>query len=257
MAGTFVWNSALATWVAETTGGGGGGGTVTSVGSGTGLSGGPITGAGTLALTTPVAVANGGTGAANLNGLVTAAPGHTIQLGWDTTGHVTANIDGTGTPGVIGPARLGVYVTGGPSYFPRAGEIGELLQPATPSNVSVAYGPVGSSVYTLLLSTPVSAGDWDVGAQFGIAGDPTQVGTYLAIGMYLSTAPLPTTPNFNGTINVIWMPWEAGTFQIGTCALRNSTPVTMYQVINCWTDNPADVGKHATVSAWMHFRRMG
>ena len=63
-----------------------GGGTVTNVGSGTGLSGGPITGAGTLSLIIPVLVSSGGTGVTS----VTSAPAATAWAGWDANKNMSA-----------------------------------------------------------------------------------------------------------------------------------------------------------------------
>lgn len=68
------------TWVTPA-----GAGTVTSVTCGTGLTGGTITASGTCALSTPVAVANGGTGAGNLNGLLQAGTTNTVTIGYTLT----------------------------------------------------------------------------------------------------------------------------------------------------------------------------
>lgn len=61
-------------------GGGGGAGTVTNLATGPGLTGGPITSTGTIALATPVAVANGGTGVTTAQG-----NGTKVQLSTGTT----------------------------------------------------------------------------------------------------------------------------------------------------------------------------
>lgn len=85
-------------------------GTVTSITAGTGLTGGTITGSGTIALSTPVSVANGGTGQttytdgqlligdSSTNGLdkATLTAGTNISI---TNGHGTITITGTGGGG--------------------------------------------------------------------------------------------------------------------------------------------------------------
>ena len=68
-------------------------GTVTSIGTGTGLTGGPITSSGTISLDVPIAVADGGTGTTtefNTGSVVFAGTGggyteNSSQLYWDTT----------------------------------------------------------------------------------------------------------------------------------------------------------------------------
>lgn len=85
---------------------GAGSGTVTSVTCGTGLSGGTITTTGTCALSTPVAVANGGTGTASPSliagsgAAVTGTwPNQTISLTGSGSGTVTSVACGTGLTG--------------------------------------------------------------------------------------------------------------------------------------------------------------
>lgn len=65
----------------------GGTGSVTSVATGTGLTGGPVTSSGTISLSVPVSVANGGTGATSL-------AAHGVILG-NTTGTVVVSAPGT------------------------------------------------------------------------------------------------------------------------------------------------------------------
>lgn len=80
----------------------GSGGTVTSVTAGTGLTGGIITGTGTVALSVPVAVADGGTGAAT-------APAARAALGAAASG---ANADITSLGGLTTPLSVGQGGTG-------------------------------------------------------------------------------------------------------------------------------------------------
>lgn len=81
------------------------GGTVTSITAGTGLSGGTITISGMISLSTPVSVANGGTGAASL-----AAGG--LLLGQGISAVTTTGVLGKGTlvvgDGALDPALLSV-----------------------------------------------------------------------------------------------------------------------------------------------------
>ena len=72
---------------------GGGGGTVTNIGTGTGLIGGPINTSGTISLVTPVAPGNLGTGATGSNFLRSDGTWQTPPGG---TGTITSITAGTG-----------------------------------------------------------------------------------------------------------------------------------------------------------------
>src|SRR3990167_6517054 len=93
---------------------GAGSGTVTSITAGTGLTGGTITSTGTIAMDTPVSVANGGTGATSLTdgglllgsgtGAITAlgvAANGAIPMGDGTTDPVLNEIDGTANQVIV------------------------------------------------------------------------------------------------------------------------------------------------------------
>lgn len=93
----------------------GGGGTVTSVATGTGLTGGPISTSGTISLVTPVASANGGTGQANsgmTTGQILAANSASTMAPLSGLSYNGANlsISGAGGSAQIG----GPNVLGGP-----------------------------------------------------------------------------------------------------------------------------------------------
>jgi hypothetical protein len=99
-------------------------GTVTSVTAGTGLSGGTITGSGTIALSTPVAVANGGTGATTSTGsgavvLATSPTLTTPNIG-AATGTSFNSITGLSS---TNPAALGAVAVGTGTTTARADHV--------------------------------------------------------------------------------------------------------------------------------------
>ena len=151
---TVVLTSSQAT--SSKTASGGGSGTVTSITAGTGLTGGTITGSGTIALSTPVGVAIGGTGAATLTGPIkgngtsalTAAAASDIvglfstcsgtqYLGADGACHAAGTGSGTVNTGTLG------YTAGYPS-----------------SSTAVSAYPVRG-----VITNPFSGADWCLRAQ--------------------------------------------------------------------------------------------
>lgn len=139
---TFTWDGAK--WVA-------GGATTVSIAAGTGLSvsPSPITGSGTVSLSTPVSVANGGTGS------TTAAAGPFVQKAGDA---MTGRLD-IGTP-ISGIQALGAR---GPSA--AGGNV-----------VGFAGGPAGSDTTTyLIIFTDATAGTGFLG---GIARNGTGTVAY-------------------------------------------------------------------------------
>lgn len=129
-------------------------GTVTSITAGTGLTGGTINTSGTIALSTPVSVANGGTG--------TASPGEIAGTGITLTGSfptktislttpvaVANGGTGTATPAIV--AGTGIGVSGS---FPN-----QTVSLSTP--VSVANGGTGTASPGLVAGTGISVtGSW-------------------------------------------------------------------------------------------------
>jgi hypothetical protein len=84
-----VWNGS--TWAAVSSAGGGGSGTVTSITAGAGLAGGVITTTGTISLTSPVTIANGGTGN------TTAPTAGQIEIAQSGTSIAPVTLGGDGT----------------------------------------------------------------------------------------------------------------------------------------------------------------
>jgi hypothetical protein len=120
-------NTSLATTAfVKAQGYGTGNGSVTSVTAGTGLTGGTITGTGTFALSVPVSIANGGSGATTAggapwlpltggivsgngigySGVPAGETGHTISFGWNGASLI-AHVDGTNNPGGLLPLSGG------------------------------------------------------------------------------------------------------------------------------------------------------
>jgi hypothetical protein len=143
-------------------GGGSGAGTVTSVGSGTGLTGGPITGSGTLALVSPVAVANGGSGTTStLSGILRGGnPFTASELSGDCS-------------------TTGSNVTSCPPFARLAGATftGEVITLAAASGTAGFNLPPGSAP-----STPTNGDIWTTSAGLFAYINGSVVGPLVATG---------------------------------------------------------------------------
>jgi hypothetical protein len=154
-------------------------GTVTSVTAGTGLSGGTITGSGTVALVTPVAVANGGTG-------VAASSGANSVVLRDASKNISVNsaIEGftslaaSVTPLVLTVASTPSYlVTGsggqtiklpdattlqnGVVYLFNNNQSSGAISVNNNSDTLIASIPSGGFTAVSLLSNSIAAGSWE------------------------------------------------------------------------------------------------
>jgi hypothetical protein len=101
--------NALSSWVGTATGpGGSGSGTVTSVTAGTGLVGSPnpIIAAGTIALSVPVSIANGGSGSSTAAGAPWLTSNQTITLSGDLTGSGTTSINAQIVANAVGTTEI-------------------------------------------------------------------------------------------------------------------------------------------------------
>ena len=113
-----------------------GGGTVTSIVAGNGLNGGTITGTGTISLSTPVSVANGGTGSTSY-----------IPSPWLSTGLVTQLI--------AGQFYSQTYAAGGNINWNQGNT--QLVQLTSGQNYSPTFSnPQDGAKYTLILREPAS-----------------------------------------------------------------------------------------------------
>ena len=113
------------------TGGGGGSGTVTSITAGTGLTGGTITSTGTIALSVPVSIADGGTNSTTTltnNQVMVSSSGSIVELGAMTNGQLvighTSNAPsiatltaGTGIAITNGAGSITIAASGGGAYY--------------------------------------------------------------------------------------------------------------------------------------------
>ena len=175
------------TWPNQTVNSTAGGGTVTSITAGTGLTGGTITGSGTIALATPVSVANGGNG--------TASPGLVAGTNISVSGAWPNQTVATTTPFSVGPPPSGnaFSVTGGGNYL-AAAIIGA---PLTGGSFGLAVNAgTTSSDYGLAVSNSTGATTYlkvfgDGGAVFGNpAGGDNGFGTVSALGIYQNNVPV-------------------------------------------------------------------
>lgn len=107
---------------------GGGVGTVTLVATGTGLTGGPVTSSGTISLSTPVSVANGGTSTTTLTA-------HNVILGNGTSAPAFA------APGVAGTVLVSNGTTSDPTFQAVAGT-------GTVTSVACGTGLTGGTITT-------------------------------------------------------------------------------------------------------------
>jgi collagen type VII alpha len=217
-------------------------GTVTGVTAGAGLTGGTITGSGTIALSTPVAVANGGTGTAT-PGLV-AGTNVTITGTWPNQ---TVNSSG-GASGVTS-ITAGTGLTGG--TITTSGTIGL----STP--VSVANGGTGTAspgtvagtgisvsgsfpTQTVSLSTPVSVANGGTGtisstgtgstvlsASPALTGSPTVGGQNICLA---NGTNCPATATLKVASGVM-------TISSGTCTINTNTASSLGSCISSGTGN--------------------
>jgi hypothetical protein len=200
--GLSVANNGIITFATGQTFGTGGGGTVTSVGSGLGLKGGPITTSGTLTIDTTVVpqlgAANTFTANQTLNGTLTAnSSGNTIV--GSTSGAADSGVTGVGSTtngtGVLGIGANGVagqssYVNGDGVFGSASsttgtatGVLGTTLSPtgygvqgtnqATTGNAVGVYGTTQSATgYGVEGNSPSFIGVYGTGA-FGVDGYTT------------------------------------------------------------------------------------
>lgn len=164
--------SANPSWAAA-----GGIGTVTSVATGTGLTGGPITSSGTIALDTPVSVANGGTG-------LTTLTAHYLPVGNGTT--AVSLID----PGTSGQCLTSNGASSDPTFQPCVGG-------GTVTSVGTGGGLSGGTITSSgTISLAEIANNSVLCNNFGITTTPevghcTVTGTGNAV---MATSPTLTTP---------------------------------------------------------------
>ena len=159
----------------------GGSGTVTSVSSGTGLTGGPITGSGTLSLLSPVAIGNGGTGATSAgptaaNNIGAAAKANNLS---DLASASAARTNlGLGTAAIINtPVSVSNGGTGasaaGATAANNIGALAEANNLSDLGNASNARSNLGlGSAATINTPIPVANGGTQCGAPGSFANLP-------------------------------------------------------------------------------------
>jgi len=231
-----------------TTGGGGSSGTVTSVGSGTGLTGGPITTTGSLALSVPVSVVNGGTGTttpaliAGTNITITGTwPNNTINATGGGSGTVTNVATGTGLSG--GPiTTTGTLTLTDPVNTATGYEIGG----AAPSAHILAGN--GTNYVDTLVGVPINP---QTGTTYTyVASDRASHVTFSNAGAIAVTLPQAGTTGFGNNFITSSCDIGAGTTTItpttSTISYTNGTtytsaastlPLTTGQCATIYTDN--------------------
>jgi len=134
-------------------------GTVTNIATGTGLTGGPITGSGTISLAVPVAIANGGTNsttALNNNRLMGSSGGQVVERAAMTNGQIPIGSTGLAPVNATLTAGTGVSITNG------AGSI--TVNNTGVTNVATGTGLTGGPITTTgtvsLANTAVTAGSY-------------------------------------------------------------------------------------------------
>lgn len=192
-------NATYWTLLAQAGANGAGNGTVTNIATGTGLTGGPITATGTIALVSPVAVANGGTGA-------TAAGGTALDniTGFATTGLVKRTGTGTytlladplpvanGGTGIASGTSGGIPCYTGATTLASSGALGQyaVVTGGGPGVCPTALGSLGSYGQTLHANS-AAAPYWD----WTNYGDISSASLATAANVQANAASKIATPN--------------------------------------------------------------
>ena len=190
------------------TGGGGGGGGVSAITAGSGLSGGTITNVGTIALASPVAIANGGTGATTVAG---------ARANLQITGG-----GGGGTGGGVVEIDIGNGLQGG-----TAGVITDVVTISLITPVTVANGGTGAATGALALDhlsgavlaaegwlQRAATGAWTVGNT--VLG-PIDMGGFAINNL----SPVPNLPN--GAAPASWVQVEVASWSLYQGSWRPDT----------------------------------
>jgi hypothetical protein len=200
-------------------GGGGGSGTVTSVASGPGLTGGPITGSGTLSLVSPVAVANGGTGTTStLAGLVRGGnPFSASELSGDCTTSGSNAVTCTPFARLAGATFTGEVITAASASGGAGFNLPPGAAPSAPNNGDcwtttaglfcwINGSSVGPFVATGFANPLTTLGDIFVG---GTSGAPTRLAGPTGVN---GVVQVPTsTPSGGVATQVAWSPMGVAT----------------------------------------------
>jgi len=197
-------------------------GTVTSITAGTGLSGGTITSSGTIALSVPVTVGNGGTGSTS----VVSSPTATSWAGWDANVNFSANafIPGftttatgaTTTTLTIAATQIQIWtgsttqtvklpttgVAAGAQYFFVNNSTGIVTVQSSGGNTIKAMASSSFAIFTSLKAIPTAAADWNVSYSVNNAGagTVTSVAMASANGLSFSGGPIIGSGTFTPTM---------------------------------------------------------
>jgi hypothetical protein len=168
-------------------------------------------------------------------------------------------------PTVAPGASTGSWIPGQPRIGitdgtqAAVGQIGELIQPATPSPVNVALGPQGSAQMTVVSSAVLSPGDWQIDGQINWnAGtiQPASTAPYVVLSSFLSTSPAAPTLGSSAVLAVPLGDLPIVSLALGSQALNLTTATVLYLIANSWTTVAGDVGKVAQATGFISCRRV-